>query len=692
MAGSPLSPEPVRTYGPDTIPPYLGNGLIGLRCGPVPLLEGVCIVDGLAGIWPGDKVEGFARAPYPIAGDLELDGDAISRFPSSVRLLEQSYDFSCGELRTSFRFRPRAVTADIKVLAFCSRSHPTLVLQELEVEVDAECELAVSAGVSPVGIAGRWLDRETSTPGTEERVVDGALRWETHGALSTCGAAYVTEFSGGEGVQRSVEKWDELAPLQTSYRFRARPGSRYVLRQITSLVASQFSHEPHRQAVRLAAMGHIRGWETLRLENRAEWAEIWKGRPLLIGAGEEWQRMADASFFYLHTSAHRSSHFSTSMFGLAYWPNYHYYRGQVMWDVESFAFPPLLLTAPDSAAALLDYRSRHLLAADRNAAMNGYQGIQFPWASGQLTGEEVLRTSAPLVNFEQHVNMSVAHAFAQYVHVTGDTDFLRERAWPVLEGVAKWIASRLVQTKRGYEFKATLGFAEDRPAPVDNNAYVNMAAAVVLREAAQAADRLDRPDGCEWRRVADQIFLPMRGSVVLNHDRFDESEGGVAGATPEALGGIYPFGFQLERAVEEETISFYLDRVEPYLGHPMFSAPLGVFAARIGDRTRSARLFWQGFGEFINKPWWDANEFSLVRHPDKPVVGPFIANLGGFLGSCLFGLTGIVPGPEEPADWARRQVVMPEGWEGIEVERIWVRGRPAHLVARHGDERAQIEL
>src|SRR5437763_17087289 len=118
MAGSPLGPEPVRTYGPDTIPPYLGNGLIGLRCGPLPLLDGVCIVDGLAGIWPGDKVEGFARAPYPVAGDVAIDGQAISRMPSSARLVEQSYDFACGDLRTRFRFRARHVIADGPVLNF----------------------------------------------------------------------------------------------------------------------------------------------------------------------------------------------------------------------------------------------------------------------------------------------------------------------------------------------------------------------------------------------------------------------------------------------------------------------------------------------------------------------------------------------------------------------------------------------
>jgi len=71
-----------------------------LRCGPVPLIEGICILDGLAGTWPSDKVEGFTRAPYPVAGELELDNDPLSRHPSSARLLEQRYDFATGELRT----------------------------------------------------------------------------------------------------------------------------------------------------------------------------------------------------------------------------------------------------------------------------------------------------------------------------------------------------------------------------------------------------------------------------------------------------------------------------------------------------------------------------------------------------------------------------------------------------------------
>ena len=286
----------------------------------------------------------------------------------------------------------------------------------------------------------------------------------------------------------------------------------------------------------------------------------------------------------------------------------------------------------------------------------------------------------------------VGHAFAQYVYATGDDDFANEKAWPVVEGVADWIVSRLFETQRGYEFRQTLGFAEGRDAAVDNDAYVNMAAIVVLQEAAELADRYRHPDGARWRAVAGRIPLKIENGIIFNHDRFSPAEGGVVGATPEALGGLFPFGYEVPPEVESKTIRFYLDRVDPYVGYPMFSAPLGVFAARIGDRELAARLFEEGYAEYSNQPWLDANEFSVKRHPDRPVVGPMFANLGGFLTSCLFGLTGLKLGIGEPDSWPQRPVAMPACGDGVEVDRLWVRGRPGRLSARHGEPKARLEL
>jgi glycosyl hydrolase family 65 len=654
---------------------------------PIPFLGGTAIVNGLASIQVDEGVEGFARAPFPLAGDLQVGTYSLRDLQDRARLLEQTYDFSCGELTTVWQFAAPDATVSARTLTFCSRSRPTLCLQETELSVDRPCRLRLAAMVDPAEVPGRFKVREAQVPAGGNEYVDGCLEWATPGELTTCGAAYHTSFAGPAEATKTKEARNSLAPLTTAYEFGAVPGETYRLRQLTSLVTSQANDLPHREATRLAAAGALVGHESLRADNRATWQDLWRGRVVLLGADRSWQARADAAYYYLHASAHASSLYSTSMFGLAYWPNYHYYRGQVMWDIEAFALPALLLSAPAAAHALLKFRLRHVNAAEQNAALNGYRGLQFAWAASPLTGQEAVRTDAPLVTLEQHVNMAVAHAFALYANVTGDAEFARDSAWEILRGVALWIQSRADETERGLEIRHTLGFAEQRRSPVDNDAYVNMAAAVVLNEAADLAERLEqRPEAAAWRAAAERLHLPIdsQRGVVRNHDRFTPEEDGVAGAVPEALGGLFPFGYRLDPQTERSTIDFYLGRVEPYLGYPMFNAPLGVFAAWNGDRTRSAELFQAGFGDYFNAPFGEIDEYSRARNPEKPVVGPFTANLGGFLTSCLYGLPRMFPDPGEPAGWFRGAAAMPELWDAVEVERLWIRGAASSLRARHG--------
>lgn len=510
------------------------------------------------------------------------------------------------------------------------------------------------------------------------------MEWATSGDLATCGAAYSTAFDGAAGVERHVDDIDSRAPLRTSYTFRAVPGHQYVLRQVSSLIPSHLHSEPDRMAARMTFLGATRGFDSLRRQNQEAWAQLWKARLQLQGAEARWQAIADASFYYLHASAHPSSMYSTAMFGLASWPDYHYYRGHVMWDIEGFALPVFVLTYPPVARSFLDYRLGRLEASRRNAAMNGYQGLQFPWASSPVHGEEVIRLSKARVIFEQHVNMVVAFAFAQYCHATGDREYLRGHAWQVLQGVAEWIASRGVDTPRGFEIRECLGIAEQE-VPVDNHAYVNMAAAVVLREAAGAARGLGLDGAERWEAIADRIFLPVDGTtdVILNHEGYVFREGDAASATPEALAGLFPFTYEPGPHRERATLRFYLDRVGAYVGYPMLSALLGHWAARLGDRMLSSRLFEEGYADFVDEPFSVTNEFSR-RFPDQLRAGPLMANVGGFLSSCLYGLTGLVLGPDDPGAWARRPAMMPGLWDGIEVERVWARGRPMRLIATHG--------
>jgi hypothetical protein len=69
-----------------------------------------------------------------------------------------------------------------------------------------------------------------------------------------------------------------------------------------------------------------------------------------------------------------------------------------------------------------------------------------------------------------------------------------------------------------------------------------------------------------------------------------------------------------------------------------------------------------------------------------------LANLGAFLTSLMYGLPGLLPTTADPSTWPERPVVLPTGWRSIELQRVWVRGRPARLVGRHGADAATLEL
>jgi hypothetical protein len=145
-----------------------------------------------------------------------------------------------------------------------------------------------------------------------------------------------------------------------------------------------------------------------------------------------------------------------------------------------------------------------------------------------------------------------------------------------------------------------------------------------------------------------------------------------------------------ESSSETELATYRYAAVEQgplYVGAPMLSALLPVYAARAGEPVLARTLLERGYGDFINEPFLEPDEYPRAR-VDRPRASPMFANLSGFLTGVLYGFTGIQLGPEEPEAWSRRGVALPDGWRSIRVERVWVRGKPMTLEARAGAQRA----
>jgi hypothetical protein len=683
----PLSPSSVSGSGDTALPAYLSNGIVGLRVRHLPLCAGMALLIGYTGQHGSRHIEAAARAPYPLAGDLCLNGVWLSDCLDKIVGCEQSYDFASGELTTSFRYEAGLIDADVRVLTFCCRRTPTLVCQSVELKLSGECDVTYTAFIDIDGVEGRALRVLKDTPGHSDPCCDGILHWESAGAISTCGIAYIAAFESP--IRADRKRSEDQGRLATSYSFHAMEGSIHVVQQMSVLIPSAMHGQPDLQAGRLAALAKSRGFAAARSENREEWAELWKGRVRLVGAPRRWQELADAAFFYLNSSVHSSSPASTSIFGLATWKDYHYYYGCVMWDIERFSTPVLSLLQPGAAAAILDYRSRNITAAQQNAHLLGRRGLQFPWMSAASSGQEVSPLPGEGAWQEDHISLDVALAFEFHAAVSGDGDFLLDKAWPILSGVSDWLVSRVAETPRGYEIQHSMGIAETKT-PVNNPAFTNMSAKMVLEATIRAAVRLGRDQQPAWRRIADRLVLPIRGDVVVSHDdyRIDEEKG----ATPEPAMGIFPVWYGLDGHVLLATLDFYLNIADQYNGSPMLSALYGVWAAWTGKRELAARLLNDGYGAMVTGRFLQTLEYHPERFPEQPLAAPLMANLSGFLLGLILGFPGICPGSDDPGGWGRRPVVLPEGWEAIEIDRIWVHGRPARLFARHGADSAKIEF
>ena len=683
-----ISPEPVTDPAPGDLPPYLSNGLIGLRLGSHPMADGLAIVSGLAAVDPVAGIQTFAQAPYPLALDIIVKRVSLSSAPQRCVLREQRYDFSCGEVETRFGFSVDGIKGEVTSVVFCSRTQPTLVLEELTVRIDQDCEMGVEAIVDTRSVDGNLLKLEMNLPALARKgPVDGTLHWSMFGGMTSCGVAYATELAGARDVTRKTSM-GHTGPMKTTYSFPAEVGRTYRLRRIVSIIPVTMHVQPDLQAVRMVHAGQIRGFDELRQDNRNEWDEMWRGRVVLAGAPSRWQRLTDAAYFYLHTSVHMCSPSSTSIFGMAYWPNYNYYRGHVMWDVDTFVLPPLMFTNPDIVRGMLSFRHNHMDAARANAQMYGKSGLKFPWEASPTLGQESAPLNAASPAVEEHVSMDIALAFANFLQTTDDRKFAIEQAWPILSGVADWITSRVETGERGYEIRRVNGPAET-DTTVNNNAFVNMGAILALRHAAALGRELGRGDVETWEGMADRIVIPYdaeRG-IIVNHDGYQPGED--KGETPEALAGLFPLGYKADPEVERRTVDYYLTRAGQYAGAPMLSALLGVYAARTGDRGAALELFECGYADFVVEPYTITAEYSPAVYPDRAIAGPFAANTGGFLEACLYGLPGIRLKPGPPSSWFERPVVLPQGWDAIHVERGWVRGQPTRLVAEHGAQRAR---
>ena len=633
-------------------PAYLSNGLIGIRPGPNPLVPGAAAVSGYVYPHPVHRIECLAPAPYPLTTDIVAGGISLLAHTDRVIPRRQTLDMATGELLTEMDFEPRpGLGIGISVLVFASRGTPSLVCQEITLVSDQAVALKLLPQITTENLPGRAVK---APPPQGTRDIVSAVRVDSEGDASRVGIALT---SLADASIRS-------ASGESGYLAEIGPGRRLKLRTIAAMVSNFYHPSPDLQAIRMASWGRMLGFERLREQNRDQWGSLWKSR-VRVDADADSQRALDVAFFYLHSSIHPSNQNGMPPFGLS---QTEHYFGHSFWDTDTFSLTPILLASPAAAKSLLEFRLRGLPAARRNASLFGYRGAQFPWEAAQTDGSEVTPTFADTGWSEQHVVPDVALAFWQYQMATGDPEFLRRATWPVLRSVAEWIESRGEFTAGGFTMRNIMG-PNEGVNNVNNNAYVDLACASALEAAHRCSALVGLPPPRNWRRIAQALILPRdpNTGAVLAY------EGAQQDAFPD-LSFLLPFGPALPAGDLQRTYASFKRRPREYM-IGFATAATAAGAAFVGDRKTAADLFEQCW-----RPFW-MPPFGMTKEATSQTYGCFITNFGSMLQAAMIGFTGL---RIQDGDWARYPASLPEGWQTIEIGRIWVRGEPKRLVAVEG--------
>lgn len=666
----PISPDAAgpprmtaRDFSKHFDPAYLSNGLIGMRPGTNPLAQAPTAVSGFVYSQIPFQVQALSPAPYPLETNLEIDRVSLIERPDRLAIQSQSLDMQTGELLTRMQFSPGSggPTA-IEVLQFACRSTPSLLCQEVRLTASATLQAAITARIGVRGVPGS-IYRDQPPAQTQ---IDLVMGFRSHGSLSKLGIALMVVTS--PEIRRGAFLADDEG-IGRRYELAASAGRTCRFRTIAAMISSFYHPEPELEAIRLANWGATLGFEFLRSENRARWAELWKSRVKVTGAPDD-QKVLDTSFFYLHSSLNPSDMTGMPPFGLS---QTRAYNGHSFWDTETWSLLPVMMASPDTARSLLEFRRRSLGDAKKLAALFGYRGAQFPWEAAPDGGFETTPTFAATGWEEQHVTPDVALGFWEYQLAAGDRDLLKNATWPVLKAVANWIVSRGVYTPRGFEIHHIMGPDEGLP-NVNNDAYVNLISKMVLDAAGECALKAGKAPLSSWRRAAQNMYLPVdhARSILLPCDN-----------PPQ--GAHYPIGGidmltvhdpPISRALLRNTFNYeetFRSRRPPSIGFS--EAAVAATAAFLGFRARAEKLFersWQA-------DWMEP--FGMLKEAPSETYGCFLTTCGSLLQTVMMGFTGL---RVRAGDWRAYPACLPEGWSRIEIDRIWVRGEPRRLVVENG--------
>ncbi|MGH7575779.1 MAG: glycoside hydrolase family 65 protein [Longimicrobiales bacterium] len=637
-----LHADPAAANGP-----YYGetvaNGMIGMISTPEPFQVKEVVLNGVFDTYRPGEVSTILKTFNLASMSLAIDAMEIVS-ADQVTGFHQSLDLRHAKLVHTFEVGTRA---SVRYMWYALRQAPYTAL--IDVAITAKQPITIT----PATIVDAPAELKEVTSAFHPDGAEGKLDFIVAGAKSpsgelVIGATHAFIFDEPrEQAPRVTEGRTEGDEPTLTFTKSVAAGTTYRFAIVASTISSVQTADPYNDAARLTIFSALQGRERLIARHDRAWDELWQS-DIIVAGNDTIQRDVRAMLYHLYAFARAGTAYSMSPMGLSGSG----YLGHAFWDTELWMFPVLAVLQPKIAESLLEYRYQRLDGAQRNALAHGYEGAMFPWESA-ASGDEETPICCLTGEFEHHITGDVGVAAWSYYQITQDRRWLQVRGWPMLEGTARFWASRVERNGAGrYDINNVVG-ADEFAANVDNNAFTNGVARANLRAAIAAAEVLGVSADPDWQDVHDNIpILRFPDGVTREHSTYAGDT--IKQADVNLL--AYPLNEVTDPAAIERDLEYYLPRVArgPAMTYSIFS----ILYQRLGKTDTAYEMFLRGYRPNVLPPFGVLAEVAGGTNPY------FATGAGGVLQAMLFGFGGL---RITPMGITQDATTLPVGWTSLTI-------------------------
>ncbi len=454
----------------------------------------------------------LANAPDWTSLEIWVDGTRFDLCTGKITDYNRYIDLNTGTLHRRLCWRPGKNMAAVllEFERFTSLADQHILMAQVKItpqysDADIRIRASLDSHVENEGIV-HW---DTDFQDCDSNQADLVVRTRNTGKL--LGLSTRLNISSGEAVRSGVDC--RGCPGIEAF-IKQKVEQTLVVQKVVGIATSRDTNNPLKMAQEKAIKASHLGYDEIKKNNLASWADFWKRSDVIIEGDDETQVAIRHALFQLRIAAptfdDKVSIGAKTLSGFGY-------RGHVFWDTEIFIMPFFTLTQPELSRNMLMYRYHTLPGARRKAVKNGFSGAQYSWESAE-TGDEVTPTWVPdfknplnLIriwtgDIEIHISSDIAYAIYQYWQMTGDDEFWFEFGLPILLETTIFLVNRAEAEGDRYSIRNIIG-PDEYHEHVDNNVFTNRMVQWHITTGLAALEWLKTNQPPRYQRMMDELSI-----------------------------------------------------------------------------------------------------------------------------------------------------------------------------------------